>query len=477
MVHNGAERKHSGPRTGILVVLMSMSILTVAMLTYQDVKRRYAESLEDFAGSQETLARCLAHDLRARLEGAPDGSQAARDELGSKPAMPLYPPLARMKTIEQPGSLVILFLRPGSERFETTDGRSVASELLHESIRTGDSALRVPREVAEQFGLPRRAAVAGLARLEFGADAVWWVAAVASAHRARDREAAAGWRMVLAVLVAAGSVLLLGGVALHGQRRELRAEHALAVEDARRRREAELERASRAATIGTLAMGITHELSTPLGVITARAEQLLTKLAGDERGERSVRVIQEQAERMSQIIRGMLGLARGQNPIAKELAPITLARGAVSLVDHRFAEAGVPLRVNVQETPPLLRGDPRLLEHALVNLLLNACDACTSAKGSSRSVELSVHLGENQVTFRVVDTGTGISPEAAARAMEPFFTTKPIGQGTGLGLAIAQEIVKSHRGTLRIAPRPEGGTCAEITLPIVSELSEEDHAG
>jgi signal transduction histidine kinase len=467
-----------GSRTGVLVVLMTASILLVAVLTYQDVKRRYAESMEDFAGSQVTLARCLAYDLRSRLAVTPDEPQATGPAPRSHPVMPLAL-LSGMRSIEQPGSLVLLFLRPGSARFQTTDGREVASELLHAAIRAGSPTLRIPREVAEQLGLPRRVAVAGLVRLDAAPGEVWWIAAVASAHRARDREAAAGWRMVLAVLVAAGTVLLLGGVALHGQRRELRAEQALAVEDARRRREAELERASRAATIGTLAMGITHELSTPLGVITARAEQLLTKVAGDERGERSVRVIQEQAERMSQIIRGMLGLARGQNPVARELAPVDVARGAVSLVEHRFAEAGVPLRVKVEESARLLRGDPRLLEHALVNLLLNACDACTIAKGSARSVELSVHLGENQVTFRVVDSGTGISPEAAARAMEPFFTTKPIGQGTGLGLAIAQEIVKSHRGTLRIAPRPEGGTCAELSLPILSEplLSEEDHAG
>jgi signal transduction histidine kinase len=474
VMQSGANRSRPWPRTGILVLLMTLSILTVAALTYQDVKRRYGESMEEFADSQETLARCLAHDLSARLAGIPDAHQATRTELRSQPAMPWHLLLAGMKSIEQSGSLVLLFLRPGSERFETTDGRTVASELLHESIRTRNSTFRVPREVAEQFGLPRRAAVAGLARLEIGAGEEWWVAAVASAHRARDREAAAGWRMVLAVLVAAGSVLLLGGVALYGQRRELRAEHALAVEDARRKREAELERASRAATIGTLAMGITHELSTPLGVITARAEQLLAKIAGDERGERSVRVIQEQAEHMSQIIRGMLGLARGQNPVAKELAPITVVRGAVSLVEHRFAEAGVPLRVTVQETPPLLRGDPRLLEHALVNLLLNACDACMATQSDSRSVELSLHFAEGMATFRVIDNGAGISPEAAARAMEPFFTTKPVGQGTGLGLAIAQEIVKSHRGTLRIAPRPEGGTRAEISLPI---LPEEDHAG
>lgn len=467
-------QKSARSRTGILVVLMTASILTVAGLTYQDVKQRYAESLEDFAGAQETLARCLAYGLKERLAVAPGGSEPVRSGLGSRGARSW--PLDGLRQLEQPGSLVLLFLRPGSEHFETPDGRQVASELLRAAVRSGSSTLRIPREAAEPLGLPRRTAVAGLARLdaEAGPHEGSWIAVVASARRARDREAAAGWRMVLAVFVAAGAVLLLGVITLHGQRRELRAEHALAVEDARRRREAELERASRAATIGTLAMGITHELSTPLGVITARAEQLRAKVAGDERGERSVRVIQEQAEHMNQIIRGMLGLARGQNPVAKELAPLSLVRGAVSLVDHRFTEAGVALGIHAQETPPLLRGDPRLLEQALVNLLLNACDACQLAPGGPRSVELSVHIADGQATFRVQDSGTGISAEAAARAMEPFFTTKPIGQGTGLGLAIAQEIVKSHRGTLRIAPRPQGGTCAEISLPI---LREEEHAG
>ncbi|MFO0579974.1 MAG: HAMP domain-containing sensor histidine kinase [Polyangia bacterium] len=459
------------PRTSTLVVLMSASIVVAALLTYQDVKRRYAESMEDFAGSQETLARSLAGELATRIELARRPSGPSGQPSPAPSSLPsLLPSLLNgMRAIEQPGALVVLVRRPGSDTFETLDGRPAPSELLLQGMRTGDLTLRVPRELAGQLGLPRRAAVAGLARLAAGPHEEWWVAAVASAYRARDRETAAGWRMVLAVLVTAGAVLLLGGMALYGQRRELRAEQALLVEDARRRREAELERASRAATIGTLAMGITHELSTPLGIIAARAEQLEAHVHGDERSQRSVRIIQEQADRMSQIIRGMLGLARGQNPVAKELTPLSIVRGAVSLVEHRFTEAGVRLRVDAIETAPRLRADQRLLEHALVNLLLNACDACTLLPGGSRQVTLSVRTEDDHAIFRVVDTGAGISPEAAARAMEPFFTTKPLGQGTGLGLAIAHEIVKSHRGTLRIAPRPEGGTLAEIALPLIED--------
>jgi signal transduction histidine kinase len=463
-----------------LVILMAASIATVALLTYQDVKWRYAESLQEYARAQETLARSLALDLSTRL-ALQAVRQAAQQETAGQPARQPSSAVPGLLTglteglgqIEQPGALAIFVLRPGSTVFEAPDGQTFASDPLWQAVQRGVRTLRMTRPEAARLRLPRRAAVAGLAPLQTAAHDVYWVAAVATIYRARDREDAAGWRMVLAVLVAAAAVLLLGGAALWGQQRALRAHNSLLVEDAHRRRDTELARASRAATIGTLAMGITHELSTPLGIITARAEQLQSKVAGDDRNLRSVRIILEQAERMSQIIRGLLGLARGQSVAATVLTPQAVARGAVSLLQHRFAEAGVRLRFTEPTSPVRLRGEQRLLEHALVNLLQNACDACASGPPSRALVDLSVRVTADRVIFAVVDGGAGISAEAAAHAMEPFFTTKPAGQGTGLGLAIAHEIVKSHRGTLRIAPRAEGGTCAEISLPT---LSEDEHA-
>ena len=77
-------------------------------------------------------------------------------------------------------------------------------------------------------------------------------------------------------------------------------------------------------------------------------------------------------------------------------------------------------------------------------------------------------IHDDRVAFIVTDDGEGISPEAAARATEPFFTTKPEGKGTGLGLAITREIVHHHRGTLTVAARRDArGTEARITLPPV----------
>jgi C4-dicarboxylate-specific signal transduction histidine kinase len=81
-------------------------------------------------------------------------------------------------------------------------------------------------------------------------------------------------------------------------------------------------------------------------------------------------------------------------------------------------------------------------------------------------VEVRVaRAAERRVSFSVVDDGPGISDEAAKHAVEPFFTTKPVGKGTGLGLAIANEIVAHHNGTLAIAKRDDArGTIATVTL-------------
>jgi two-component system NtrC family sensor kinase len=110
----------------------------------------------------------------------------------------------------------------------------------------------------------------------------------------------------------------------------------------------------------------------------------------------------------------------------------------------------------------MIRCDRALLEHAIVNLLLNACEACRPGN----AVDITARADGQQVAFVITDDGVGITPHDAARATEPFFTTKPEGSGTGLGLAIASEIVKSHRGTLVIEPRSPRGTRACIEVPV-----------
>jgi signal transduction histidine kinase len=88
-------------------------------------------------------------------------------------------------------------------------------------------------------------------------------------------------------------------------------------------------------------------------------------------------------------------------------------------------------------------------------------------------VTLDVHGDLERVAFVVTDDGEGITAESAARVFEPFFTTKPPGSGSGLGLAISNEIVKHHRGTLTVEPRPRArGTRACIEIPAIPRNHE-----
>jgi signal transduction histidine kinase len=162
------------------------------------------------------------------------------------------------------------------------------------------------------------------------------------------------------------------------------------------------------------------------------------------------------------VIRGLLGLARGDAPSAERIEPRRVVSQAVALVRHRLDDAGVPLTESIEGTLPPVIGDEKLLEQAVVNLLLNACDACKAVGGD---ITISAAESEGGVTIVVDDSGIGISGADVERALEPFFTTKARDGGTGLGLAIAREIVSNHRGTLTLAPRPERGTRATIRLP------------
>jgi two-component system NtrC family sensor kinase len=492
---------------------MLAAIAAIGALAYLDAERESSAALSDFAQEQATLAHSLGASLGARLAAArhdaravaeshaaaqpplssiierylsvamrsPDGASAAppaeRAVRLSFPApngavvdltVSLASLIADFKATERPNRVLLLMRPPATSDFYSTDGRRIAAPEIASALDDGLSFLRLAPAEAGRLGLPARTALTGLARIDAGAAGQWGIAAIASAERERDRERWARWRLVLTVVTVGGLVLSFGGLAMRNQRKELLLQHQLALADLGRQRDERLERAGRAATMGALAVGVAHEISTPLGIIAGRAEQLLSKSAADERASALLRTILEQIDRIHRVIRGLLGLARGDRPTAEPVDPAALIQGAVSLVEHRFAKAGVGLDAEVEADLPILHGDPRLLEHAVVNLLLNACDA---SPGGGRVTLVAATDDGNRVRIDVVDDGPGISPESAGRVLEPFFSTKLGGRGTGLGLPIVQEIVANHRGLFELASALPRGTRATIRLPTNEEAS------
>jgi two-component system, NtrC family, sensor kinase len=434
-------------RTLALLLAVVASIGLVGGLAYWDAIRESRAALEDLALEQVNVAKGIAAALalgtdeikQSVLAGAPWG-----------------PP-----GLERSAALKWFLLPPRGLQLDGSDGKVVSSERVIEAARAGAETVRLSRPEALALGLPARSGLVGLATIDRGPLAGWTIAVAATALRERDRERWAQKRLLLTVLAPAGLLLLLGGIALRNQRKELELQRELAVAAAREDQRDRLASASRTAALGTLALGVAHEVSTPLGVITGRAEQLLGKLHDDPRGIAAANAILEQTQRISEVIRGLLGLARGDRMSSDNLSAIRIAERAVALVEHRFQAAGIRLALDLVGNAPSLRGDARLLENAIVNLLLNACDASARDAG----VRLVVEEKDHRVRFSVDDDGSGIQPEHAQKVLEPFFTTKANGEGTGLGLAIANEIVKSHLGTISLTPRSPRGTRAVVEIP------------
>ena len=488
---------------------MLAAIVALAGLAYWDEQREFASALDDFAREQALVASSLAADVSSRLGTArrdalrlagnpddggrasllegylgfavhPPGEAAAsggRDVIDLKVRTPdarevdLFVNAATLLEglgrLERPGSALVLLLAPDGSSFRTTDGRMLDSAPIKAALDSGATSVWLGRRDAASLGLSPRRAAAGIARIDAGALGHWAVALVSSAEHERDRETRAQIRLALSTFVAAVLVLGLGTVVLRKQRKELLLSRELAISDLERARDAELAKASRVATLGTLAMGIAHEVSTPLGVIAGRAEQLATRVS-DERGARAVKAITDEADRIRRVVRGFLDLARGDAPTLGLADPRAILRTAVGMVEHRFAAAGVGVELAVDTEITSIHCDRAMLEQAIVNLLLNACDAST--RGTR--VVVGIHGDGDRAAFTVRDEGSGIPPEIAARVTEPFFTTKAEGKGSGLGLAIASEIVKLHHGELVLRAASPRGTIASLLVPIRGELRD-----
>ncbi len=227
--------------------------------------------------------------------------------------------------------------------------------------------------------------------------------------------------------------------------------------------ESRLLRAEKLATVGVLAAGIAHEVGTPLGVVRGRAEYLLQKQPGTD----GLRVIIEQIDRVSRTIRQLLDFARMQPPQVEPVSLGVAAQAAEELLRLEAERRQVSLRLEVPPQLPLVSADPDQLQQVLVNLLMNAFDACErSGVVTLSAVEEKGDAGlGGRIRIDVQDDGCGIPGDRLNQVFDPFFTTKKRGQGTGLGLTIVAQIVRNHGGQITLESTAGAGTRVVVWWP------------
>jgi len=215
------------------------------------------------------------------------------------------------------------------------------------------------------------------------------------------------------------------------------------------------------ASIATLVAGLAHEIGTPMGVIRGHAEALGSAVEG-ERAQWRLRTILEQIDRISNIIRSLLNVARPRELVSVPVEPAQVLDTALAFLSERLQRRGIQVERRYDPVPPL-DGDPDKLQQLFLNLFLNAADAMP--EGGRLRVSVSP-TGEKAVRIRVADDGVGITADDLENLFKPFFTTKPAGRGSGLGLVVAQGIVADHGGRIEAHSEPGGGTEFVIDLPL-----------
>jgi PAS domain S-box-containing protein len=235
----------------------------------------------------------------------------------------------------------------------------------------------------------------------------------------------------------------------------------------------QLRQSQKLESMGQLTGGVAHDFNNLLTPIIGSLDLLQRRGVGGEREQRMIDGALQSAERAKTLVQRLLAFARRQ-PLKPE--PVDLANVVTGMADLIASTSGpkVSLSIDLEPNLPAVTADANQLELALLNLAVNARDAMPEGGQITISADVErVHEEHRSglttgrfVRLAVSDTGIGMDSETLARAIEPFFSTKGIGQGTGLGLSMVHGLASQLGGALRLDSRRGLGTTVEMWLPV-----------
>jgi PAS domain S-box-containing protein len=221
------------------------------------------------------------------------------------------------------------------------------------------------------------------------------------------------------------------------------------------------------AALGQFVAGIAHELNNPLQAVLGHLELLRTTGAFPKALRRDVQRIYREADRAAKIVRNLLVFAGSRRLVRRRTSVNAALSRILSLRAPTFRAANIEIVRRHADALPRVKGDPLLIQQALLNIVLNAEQAVGPNGGRIETTTSFRGEGADaQIVVQIRDTGPGIPEAAIPRVFEPFFTTKEVGKGTGLGLAITYGIIQEHGGQIAASNHPDGGALFTVQLPV-----------
>lgn len=232
-------------------------------------------------------------------------------------------------------------------------------------------------------------------------------------------------------------------------------------EESRRSLEAQLHESQKLESLASLAGGVAHDMNNVLGAILGLASSLRGSADPYSPAAKHLDTIVNACMRGRGVVKSLLYFAHKDLQEEQPIDLNGLVKEMSQLLSHTTLQR-VQMRLDLQAGIGLVRGDAGALSHALMNLCVNAMDAMP--RGGTLGIQTATSE-DGGVALGVRDTGEGMAPEVLAKAMEPFFTTKPHGKGTGLGLAMVYRTMKAHDGAFNLRSQLGEGTEAVLRFP------------
>ncbi len=229
------------------------------------------------------------------------------------------------------------------------------------------------------------------------------------------------------------------------------------------------------AMVGKLAANTAHSIRNPLTSVKMRLFSLgrSIRFTGSQREDFDV--ISQEIRHIDTIISNFLEFARPPRLKMQPVNPSAIADMALLLLKHRLQSHRVTVNLEREGNLPEIDADPEQLKEAMVNLIVNACEAIKSNGTITVREEVSREPGAEAVVIRIIDSGPGIPEGIKEKLFDPFFTTKE--EGTGLGLSISSRIIEEHGGFLGVFSEEGKGADFTITLPLERPRDDKGEKG
>ena len=255
-----------------------------------------------------------------------------------------------------------------------------------------------------------------------------------------------------------------------------REEERLRETEFRTRMEQQMIACERLASLGTLAVGVAHEINNPLAIMNESVgwmkllleKKELVEMPCKQDFDMALNKIEKSIERTRRITHQLLGFARKNDSIVSEVNLRELVDEAVQLVNVESTNKDIEIIQKIDSSIGTIWSDPSQLRQVLINLLANAIHA-TMAGGK---ITVILEDTSDVVSLTVKDTGKGIPKENLERIFEPFFSTKSPGEGTGLGLFVTRGIIEKIGISIEVESQLGEGSSFCVKLPKRLEIKE-----